>query len=46
VLLFETKNSRAFFDAIRLVPRIWAKRRVIQKTKIVAGRLIRKKFAE
>jgi GT2 family glycosyltransferase len=46
VLFFETKNSRAFLDAIRLVPRIWAKRGVIQKTKIVPGRLIRKKFAE
>lgn len=46
VILLETKNSKAFFDAARLIPRIWTKRRVIMRTKKVPGRVIRKRFAE
>lgn len=46
ILLLETKNSKAVFDAIRFLPRILAKRRVIMQTKKVPGRLIRKRYAE
>lgn len=46
ILTLEMKNVKAIFDALKLVPRIWTKRRVTMRTKVVPGRMIRKKFAE
>lgn len=46
VLLFEISNARAILDVIRLLPRMWKKRRMIQSTKLISGNKIRKRFVE
>lgn len=46
IVTLEWKNAKAIFDALKLVPRIWRKRKNTMQTSIVSGRAIRKKFAE
>lgn len=46
ILTLEWQNLKAIFDAMKLIPRIWTKRRATMRSKVVPGRMIRKKFAE
>jgi hypothetical protein len=46
IATLEWKNTKAIFDALKLVPRIWKKRKNTMQTKVVSGRVIRKTFAE
>lgn len=44
IVFFESSNSKSIPHAFRLFPRMWKKRRQIQKTKAVSGSAIRKAF--
>ncbi len=44
VCLFETRNVRAFFEALSWTPRMWKKRRWIMKHRTVKGKELRKWF--
>ncbi len=46
ILFLETKNSKAIFDALKLLPRVLRKRSAMMQGQVVKGRLIRKQFAE